>query len=50
MYSSENKKKKKYYKLYMAKKSIYPGTRGKKNKVLKRPIDLTGSNEVPIVG
>ena len=34
----------------MAKKSIYPGTRGKKNKVLKSPIDLKGSNEVPIVG
>ena len=26
----------------MAKKNIYPGTGGRKNKVLKRPIDLTG--------
>ena len=35
---------------YMAKKTIYPGTQGRKNKVLKRPIDLTGINKVPIVG
>ena len=35
---------------YMAKKTIYPGTRGRNNKVLKRPIDLTGINKVPIVG
>ena len=34
----------------MAKKTIYPGTRGRKNKVLKRPIDFTGINKVPIVG
>ena len=34
----------------MAKKTIYPGTQGRKNKVLKRPIDLTGINTVPIVG
>ena len=34
----------------MAKKTIYPGTRGWKNKVLKMPIDLTGMNKVPIVG
>ena len=26
----------------MAKKTIYPGTQGRKNKVLIRPIDLTG--------
>ena len=34
----------------MAKKTIYAGTRGRKNKVLKRPIDLPGINKVPIVG
>ena len=34
----------------MVKKAIYPGTRGRKNKVLKRPIYLTGINKVPIVG
>ena len=43
-------KKKKHYKPYMAKKVIYPGTQGRKNKVLKRPIDLTGINKVPMVG
>ena len=32
----------------MAKKTIYPGTQGRKNEVLKRPIDLTGINKVPI--
>ena len=31
---------------YMAKKTIYPGIRSRKNKVLKRPIDLTGINKV----
>ena len=34
----------------MAKKTIYPRTQGRKNKVLKGPIDLTGTNKVPIVG
>ena len=34
----------------MAKKTFYPGTRGRKNKDLKRPIDFTGINKVPIVG
>ena len=42
--------KKKYYKPYMAKKTIDPGSQGRKYKVLKRPIDLTGINKVPIVG
>ena len=28
----------------MAKKTIYPGTQGRKNKVLRKPIDLTGIN------
>ena len=41
---------KKPYKPYMAKKTIYPGTRGRKNKVLQRPIDFTGTNKVPILG
>ena len=41
---------KKHYKSYMTKTTICPGTRGRKNKVLKRPIDLTGINKVPIVG
>ena len=36
--------------IYMAKKTIYPGKRGIKNKVLKRHIDLTGINKVRIVG
>ena len=31
----------------MAKKVIYPGTQGRKNKVLNRPFDI---NKVPIVG
>ena len=35
---------------YMAKKTIYPGTQDRKNKVLKRPIDLAGINKVPVVG
>ena len=34
----------------MAKKTVYPGTQGRKNKVLKGPIDLTGTNKVPMVG
>ena len=34
----------------MAKKAIYSGTQGRKNKVLKKPIDLAGNNKVPIVG
>ena len=34
----------------MVKKTIYPGTQGRKNKVLKGHIDLTGINKVPIVG
>ena len=34
----------------MVKKAIYPGTQGRNDKVLKRPIDLTGINKVPIVG
>ena len=34
----------------MAVKTIYPVTRDRKNKVLKRPIDLTGINKVPTVG
>ena len=34
----------------MAQKTFYPGTRGRKNKVLKRPIDFTGINKVPNVG
>ena len=42
--------KKKHDKPDMAKKTIYPETRGRKNKVLKRPIDLTGINKAPIVG
>ena len=33
----------------MAKKAIESGTRGSKNNVLKRPIDLTVSNEVPTI-
>ena len=41
---------KRHYKPYMVKKTIYPGTRGRKSKVLKKPIDLTGINKVPIVG
>ena len=41
--------KEKHYKPYMAKKNIYPGTRGRKNKVFKGPIDMTGINKVPIV-
>ena len=40
-------KKKNHYKPYMTKKAIDSGTRGRKNKVLKRPIDLTGINKVP---
>ena len=28
--------------LYVQKKTIYPGTQGRKNKVFERPIDLTG--------
>ena len=35
---------------YMAKKTIYSGTQGRKNKVLNRHIDLPGINKVPIVG
>ena len=31
----------------MAKKTIYPGTEGRNNKVLKRLIDLKGTNKVP---
>ena len=31
----------------MAQKAIDSGTQGKKNKVFKRPIDLTGINKVP---
>ena len=34
----------------MTKKTIYPGTRGRKKKVLKRPIDFKGINKVPIMG
>ena len=34
----------------MAKKTIYPGTQVRKNKVLTRAIDLAGINKVPIVG
>ena len=40
---------KKQYKSSKSKKTIYPGTQGRKNKVLKRPFDLTGINQVPIV-
>ena len=42
---------KKHYKPYMAKKTIVPGTQGRKNKFLKRPIiNLTDANTVQIVG
>ena len=34
----------------MAKRAIDSGTQGRKNQVLKRPIDLTGINKVPILG
>ena len=34
----------------MSKKTINPGTQGRKNRVLKRPFDLTGINKIPIVG
>ena len=41
---------KKHHKPYMAKKAIDSGTQGRKNKVLKRPIDyLTSINKGPIV-
>ena len=46
-YSSANlaaKKKtilKKHHKPHMAKNTIYPGTRGRKNKVLKSHVDLS---------
>ena len=30
----------------MAKKTIYPGARGRINKFLERPIDLTGINKI----
>ena len=43
-------RKKILYKPYMAKKTIGPGTQGRKNKVLKSSIDLKGINKVPIVG
>ena len=32
----------------MAKRTIFSGTQGRKNKVLKRPIELTDINKVPI--
>ena len=35
--------------LWPKKITIYPGTQGRKNTVLKMPIDLTGINKVPIV-
>ena len=34
----------------MAKRANVSGTQGRKNKVLKRPIALTGINKVPILG
>ena len=46
----KNTIKKKHYKPFMVKKTINPGTRGRKNKVLKGPIDLTGINKVLTVG
>ena len=39
----------KYYKPYMAKKSIASGTQASKNKVFKRPIDLTDIKKLKIV-
>ena len=41
--------KKSTIKPYMAKKTIYPGTEGGKNKVLKRHIDVIGIIKVTIV-
>ena len=40
---------KKHYKPYMAEKAIDFGKTGSKDKVLKRPIDLTGINKGQIV-
>ena len=50
MRSRKKDTQKKKYKPYMAKKTIYPGTQGRKNKILKMPNDLTGINKIPIVG
>ena len=50
LFNKKKDTKKKPYKPSMAKKTIYAGTPGRKNKVLQRPIDFKGINKGPIVG
>ena len=54
-YTNLNGREERYYKksttnLIRPKKTMDPGTQRRKNKVSKRPFDLTGSNKVTIVG